>query len=121
MSSTWKDIQQDSLGDGAISTAPDDVVSAFNTVENVLGREHVDSYRSVAGDPGIGADPQRDRSGPRLQSLAGATNSPRLLEKLKAHDASAHAELTPIHLLRTGETELEIEIEPDAVVPSVPA
>lgn len=60
MTYTWEEIQRDWIGATEVSAPPEmiaAILAAFETAERVLGRDHVESYRSVPGLTVTGATP----------------------------------------------------------------
>ena len=100
---------------GATSPLPEIVIDAFERVETVLGRDWLTSTREVPGGQVRGAGPLLTvlSMGGRLTALAAIEGAARLVAKLKAHDSSAEAELTAMHLLHVRNKKSQIEYEPD--------
>jgi len=116
MSWTYEEIDRDWLAGARIAVDPRDTVAAFNRCERVLGRDWIDHAHLGGLDDAIGKVTGTDPTlrvvsmGANLASLDDVADSQLLLDKLRARDPSAVAELRAIHLLRlNGSTRVELE------------
>lgn len=100
---------------GATAPFPEIAVDAFERVERVLGRDWIESSRLIPGGLVSGPSPllRVVSMGGRLSVLDAVQEPEKLIAKLTAHDNSAEAELTAMHLLHVRNKESQIEYEPD--------
>jgi hypothetical protein len=113
---TWQEIEQDWLGGASgLVTSPDEVLSAFNEVALRFGREWVEDTRTRNGVTIRGTAPTLYvvTLARLLHALDGVANSDKLIAKVRKGHPDARAELIAIYLLRTGNPEALVEIEPE--------
>jgi hypothetical protein len=119
MTYTWQEIEQDWLGGSSgLAASPEDVVSAFNAVASLFGREWVDASRIRGGAVGGGTSPTLYivTLARLLGALDGVPNATALLDKVREGHPDARAELIAIYLLRAGNSEVLVEVEPEVRV-----
>lgn len=111
---TWEEINNDWLIGNKIALTPEEVVAAFNRAEQVLGRDWVQSSRIHSGVPVQGTSPTLHVAtiGRLLAAIDGLAGARQLIERLRAGDESAFAELMAVHLVHSGEPMLAIELGP---------
>ena len=115
MSFTWDEIEVDWLMGSTLAATHDDVVESFNRVEQMLGRDWVLASRTgTGGTVSRGTSPTLHivNTGQLLGSLEGIPGHERLVSQLRQNDRSGHAEAIAIHLLRSPQPGLEIELYP---------
>jgi hypothetical protein len=124
MAWTWKQIEQDWLAGGRVSTDPSAVVEAFERVEAAFGRDWIEQSRVhplvvPKGSPRQttvvrGSDPVLAvvQMGGLLASLEGIPAVDTLIKKLGRGERAAMAEATAIHLLRQHPGDSVVELEP---------
>ncbi len=102
---TWdfEEIKRDWIADSRIAAAPEVVVDAFNCVERIMGREWIESSRTLSGAQVRGALPTLHITamGQKLASIEGIVGADRLIERLRQGDRSAYSELMAIYILRS--------------------
>jgi hypothetical protein len=116
---TWAEIEAEWLIGGRVAVSPEEVVTAFNKAEEVLGREWIEAIGSLhAGSPLRGTSPTLHvvTVGQHLASIDGASGVAELIGKLRANDASAFAELTAAHLVRSRHPDFDLEFAPEVQV-----
>src|SRR5262249_23423648 len=115
---TWDEINGDWLLGNQVALPPDAIVEAFNRAERVLGREWIEAARMQSGRQIRGTWPTLVVAtvGQLLATLQGAGTADELIEKLRSGDASAFAELTAVHLIRSKEPNAIVELGPSAQV-----
>jgi len=117
MTWSWDEIDNDWLEGAAIATAPDDAVAAFERAERFFGRSWIEAGRTqqTAAGPVLirGSSPTLNVIvlGEHLVVLEAAVGCRSVVDKLKARDSSAYAELTAMWLTHTDGTDLECEPE----------
>ncbi len=119
VSYTWDEIEQDWLGALAnLALSNEVVVAAFNGVERTFGRDWMETTRTLSGGRSTGVGPVLGvvSTGQWLESLHGIEDTGRLLEGLRSHDRAARTEAIAIHLLRSNDPRLEVELEPTVEV-----
>jgi hypothetical protein len=111
---TWDEINNDWLLGSRLALPPDDVVAAFNRVEQILGGDWIEASRIHTGVQVRGTQSTLSVAtvGQLIASLDGIPGAAELIEKLRGDDASAFAELTAVHLIRSGEPGAIIELGP---------
>jgi hypothetical protein len=111
---TWDEISTDWLVGGLLAVAPAEIVAAFNAVEKVLGRAWIEASRMHSGVQvrGTHATLCVVTAGQVLAGLDGVTGTEQSIERMRQGDDSAFAELTAIHLIRSGEAEAIVEMDP---------
>jgi hypothetical protein len=116
---TWEEIEQNWLGYSQFGPQQE-IVTAFNTVERLFGRDWIEATRVQAGVIARGAHPTLNivSLGNMLALITGALNSEGLLERVKRGDPGAYAELTAAYLIRSAGQGIELEIEPTVMVDS---
>src|SRR5438045_2294891 len=95
---TIEEIEKGWLAGSHVSASPENMVAAFERCEQVLGRDWIDAQR--ASELGTSPTLAVVRTGQRLASLDGVSNTGALVEKLRRGDRSAASELHALHLLR---------------------
>ncbi|MFJ1973104.1 hypothetical protein ACIO93_31045 [Streptomyces sp. NPDC087903] len=115
----WPEVEQGWLGGGQVALPAATVVGAFNGVVSHFGRPWIDASRTTNGAVESGALPTLSivTLGQRLESLAGAVNPDGLLRKLRERQPDASAEITAIHLVRSGASDVALELEPPGLIP----
>ena len=100
---SWDEINAEWLLGNKLALPPEAIVEAFNRAEKALGREWIEAARMQSGRQIRGTWPTLHVAtvGQLLASLEGASNAAELIEKLRGGDASAFAELTAVHLIRS--------------------
>lgn len=116
----WPEIEQDWLRGGQIALPAETVVAAFNRVASHFGRAWIEASGNANGSFEYGALPTLSivTLGQRLASLVDAVNTDGLLSKLRERRPDASAELTAIHLVRSGASNTDLELEPTGLIPS---
>ncbi len=111
---SWQEVQENWLGGGDLTIPADEITRTFNVVATHFGREWVEETRTLNGavETGIFPTLRIVALGHRLDSLSGVANSEPLLTKIRNRDVDAKAELTALHLLRFGNPNLQVELEP---------
>jgi hypothetical protein len=111
---TWDEINTDWLSGAQIAMSPDEVVTAFNRAEQILGRDWIETSRLHSGIQVRGTSPTLRvvTMGHMLASLDGVRGREDLIEKLRKGDISAFAELAALHLLRAAVPTATLELEP---------
>lgn len=111
---TWNynEIERDYLGGTRVALAKEEVVTAFNRCEEVLGRNWLlqkgESSKGILGVKII-------EVGQKLASLDGISGTEPLLGKLRNSEQSAIAELRAIHLL-SSKQDTTVELFPTVLV-----
>jgi hypothetical protein len=107
---TWEEIQQEWLRDDSSPADPGGWVDSFNCLERFFGREWINQLRFAGGAERWGLHPTLGvvTQGLRLRSIGDLSNKGRLVEKLRALDQSAWAELTGIWLLKGDDPEVMV-------------
>jgi hypothetical protein len=115
---TWNEIEENWLADSKLALSDDEAVTAFNRVSEFFGREWVESSRIKDGFTVHGTQPTLDIAtlGQFLAVLGDAPNAEHLLAKMRKREPDAWAELAAIYLLRSGQSEVELAIEPSVTV-----
>ncbi len=115
---TWNEIEEDWLAHSKLALSDDEVVTAFNKVCEFFGREWVESSRIIGGSVIRGTQTTLDivTLGQLLAVLGDAPNAEHLLAKIRNREPDAWAELAAIYLLRFGQSEVELAIEPTVTV-----
>ena len=113
----WESIHNEWLLGGSIGVQQDDIVAAFNTAERILGNDWINRYRITAVGVVAGAAPTLSvvATGRALAVIEGRPGAPQLVERLKAGDRAAFAELRAIYMCCVG-LDVELEIGPDVRV-----
>lgn len=111
---TWtvETIERDVLS-GKVSTiarAESEVVEAVERAQRLLGKEWIAAQ--IRNQKGLVPAIRMFGMGLQLQAIEGLPGSEKLLTKLRNLDSSADAELTAIHLFRSGADDVEIELFP---------
>ncbi len=99
----WDDINNDWLVGSKLVLSQEEIVEAFNRVEQMLGREWIEASRITSGAIARGSAPTLRvvSMGQRLSALEGVPDGvEKLIERIRRGDHSAEAELTAIYLLR---------------------
>jgi hypothetical protein len=116
---SWSQIETEWLQGGTIAARPNEVTSAFETVERLLGGAWIESARTGVGGGWL-AGPIPTLSvvvmGQMLDSLDGALGADALVARLRRREPAAQAELTAIHLLKSQRPDASIEIAPPVLV-----
>jgi hypothetical protein len=123
MTWTWEEIQRGWLRDETTTTDyPEVWVECFNRLEHYFGRDWIDQARIHGGIETWGIHPTLGivSEGARLEALDGVRDASHLIEKLCGRDPSAWAELTAIWLLKSGDPDVLVELEPTIASGSVP-
>jgi hypothetical protein len=116
---TWQEIEHDWLGGSSgLAAPPGEVHSAFNEVASRFGREWVEATRTRNGVVSRGTSPTLYivTLAQLLHKLDATPNSSALIEKIRQGNSDARAELIAIYLLRNGNPEVLIEVEPEIQV-----
>jgi hypothetical protein len=115
---TWNEIEEDWLAHSELALSDDEVVTAFNKVCEFFGREWVESSRIRDGVVVRGTSTTLDivTLGKFLAVLGDAPNAEHLLAKIRNRKNDAWAELAAIYLLRFGQSEVELALEPTVIV-----
>jgi hypothetical protein len=115
----WPEIEQDWLRGGQIALPVETVVEAFNSVTSRFGRAWIEASRTANGAFEYGALPALGivTLGQRLGSLIDAVNTDGLLGKLQERRSDASAELTAIHIVRSEALDVDLELEPQGLIP----
>jgi hypothetical protein len=115
---TWEEINQDWLLGNPLALSSEEVVSAFNRVALVFGRDWMEGTRTQAGITIGGTSPTLGvvTLGQMLVSLEGARGTDELIGKLRKGDPSAFAELGAVHLIRSEASAIDLELGPAASV-----
>jgi len=115
MNWSYAEIQRDWLPGSRIAVPEHDVVAAFDRCERVLGREWIDRVR---GGETTGSAPTLVvvSMGQALSSLEDVSGSEQLIDRIRADDPSAGAELRAIHVLRSAQRTV-VELEPVVTLP----
>jgi hypothetical protein len=119
MTYTWQEIEQDWLGGSSgLAASTDEVVTAFNAVASLFGREWVDASRIRNGVVTRGTSPTLYivTVARLLAALDGVPNATALLDKVREGHPDARAELIAIYLLRSGNPGVLVEVEPEVRV-----
>lgn len=117
---TWEEIEQNWLSDSRLATPQQEIVTAFNTVGRIFGRDWIEATRVQSGVIARGAHPTLNivRLGQMLAPITGTVNSAGLLARVKRGNPGADAELTAAYLIRSADRSVELEIEPTVTVDS---
>jgi hypothetical protein len=115
---TWNEIKENWLADSKLALPDDEAVTAFNKVSEFFGREWVESSRVKDGFTVQGTQPTLEivTLGQFLAVLGDAPNAEHVLAKIRNREPDAWAELAAIYLLRSGQSEVELAIEPSVTV-----
>jgi hypothetical protein len=119
MTYTWQEIEQDWLGGSSgLAASPDEVVTAFNMVAGLFGREWVEASRTRNGvvSGGTSFVLRIVILARLLATLDGVPNATRLVDKVREGNPDARAELIAIYLLRSGNPDISVEVEPEVRV-----
>ncbi|MDO8431541.1 MAG: hypothetical protein Q7S58_03935 [Candidatus Binatus sp.] len=110
MSWHLEDIERNWLKGAAIAVTPEELVDAFDRTEAIFGREWLRARNATAW----GAAPTLEvvRTGIKLAALDGVVGAEKLIERVRAGETSADAELTAVYLLRHSRSTAEIELYP---------
>jgi hypothetical protein len=111
---TWKEIDSDWLVGNRLALSPEEIVAAFNKAEEILGHEWIEAIGLHSGSRRRGTSPTLRvvTIGQQLACLDGAGGIEELIGKLQANDASAFAELTAAHLVRSQNQNSDLELGP---------
>jgi hypothetical protein len=107
---TWKEIDTDWLVGNQLALSPEEIVAAFDKAEEVLGHEWIEAIGSRLRGPLPTL--RVVTAGQRLACLDGAGGIEELVGKLQANGASAFAELTAAHLVRSQNQNSDLELGP---------
>jgi hypothetical protein len=107
---TWKEIDTDWLVGNRLALSPEEIVAAFDKAEEVLGHEWIEAIGSRLRGPLPTL--RVVTAGQQLACLDGAGGIEELVGKLQANDASAFAELTAAHLVRSQNQNSDLELGP---------
>jgi hypothetical protein len=118
---SYDSIERDWLAGSRIAVAPQEVVSAFDLAERVLGRTWIEAARMAPGGPVSGAAPTLHviAMGRQLAALEGVAGTEPLITGLRRGDESAAAELAAISLFRSQEP-FAVELYPPVTVEGRP-
>jgi hypothetical protein len=110
---SWEEIERDWLVGERLAAPSAVVVDAFNYLERLFGLEWVKSCRHA-----VGAIPTCSvvTLGRTLASLEGLAKADELIHRLNQNDTAAVSEATAIHLLRSAQPDVEIELFPNVPV-----
>jgi hypothetical protein len=120
---TFEEIERDWLAGAVIAVLPPDIVSAFDRVEGVLGRDRIFSSRERNGMIMRGSSPTLTvvSVGKRLAALSAIVEGREaFITQLRARDAGTFAELTAISLLFSQEPTVVVELYPAIASGRVP-
>ena len=112
---TVEEIEKEWLRGESLQIPADDVLRAFAMAEEVRGRDWVLSTTYLPGGSrmwGIGALWRVYWFGTRLQAVLRAKGSAKMIQRLKREDPDTESELTAIFLLRSQQSNIELEVEP---------
>ncbi len=114
MTWTHEAIELEWLRDGRIAVRPETIVEAFNRAEQVLGRDWIESSRTVSRVVSYGSLPTLRvvTMGQHLAALDGVVGADRIIDRLRRGDNSAEAELASVHLIRFRHPAVEAELYP---------
>ena len=93
----------------SIAVPSNEILESLDRVEDVLGSEWIKSKGSAKG---LGPAIHIFGTGLRLASLEHLDNTHELIRKLQLNDPSADTELTAIHLLRSNNHSVSVELYP---------
>lgn len=115
----WPEIEHEWLRDGQVAPPAETVVEAFNIVASHFGRAWIEASRNANGALRYGASLTLGivTLGQRLGSAVDAVNADSLLSKLRERRPDGSAELTAIHLVRSGASDVALELEPPGLIP----
>jgi len=123
---TLEEIEGEWFGGLKLHSGFEGVEKAFNIATQVRGLAWVLGSQSNATElpklPGLGRRGGYSQFlrvywfGVRVGSVVGARGSERLIKRLIAEDSDAGEESAAVHLLRTGQPEIEVDIEPNVQV-----
>jgi hypothetical protein len=113
MSWAYQEIERDWLAGSPVAVGSSEIVAAFDRCERILGRDWINSAAEGPNGWMTGAAPTLAVvfMGQRLASLDGVVNSQQLIDKVRGREPYALAELSAIHLLRSGGGG-RVELEP---------
>jgi hypothetical protein len=117
------DIERDWLAGGVIAVSPDDVVTAFERVEEVLGRPWIEASRENRGAVSRGTSPTLHvvTMGRNLAALSVIVRGrDELIAQLRSKNHAAFSELTAIWLLFSQEPRIIVELYPAVASGRVP-
>jgi hypothetical protein len=116
---SWEEIERDWLAGSVVADVPDVVVEAFNRVEARFGREWIEASRQHEGSVGPvrGTVPTLNIIvlGRQLRALEESSGCGVLMNKLRAREPSASAELDAIWLA-SHDQKVELECEPEVEI-----
>ncbi len=114
----WEDIQREWLAGSRVAASPAETVAAFALVEELLGRQWVESRHEHGGVRVTGSHPVAAviSMGRRLQAVRHASGIDTLLERIRAGDYAAHAELTAAYLCVPSDAPVALEFGAPAQV-----
>ena len=124
MAWTWQEITDGWLGgSGGIAASNEGIVAAFELVDELVGREWLESQRTLAsGGQYIGTGPVASAvaMGRKLQRLRKSPGLAEVLAKIRIHDAAASAELTAAYLCVASDPSVLVEFGVPVLVGSHP-
>lgn len=114
----WEEIQREWLAGSRVAASPAETLAAFALVEQLLGRQWVESRREhgdvlVTGSHTVAAVISM---GKRLQAVRHAYGLDTLLERIRAGDNAAHAELTAAYLCVPSDAPIALEFSVPAQI-----
>jgi hypothetical protein len=114
----WEEIEREWLAGSAVSASPAEVVDAFDRVEAMFGRDWITASREQAGGVSQGSLPTLNivTLGQLMAAVDGVRGSESLLEKIRRSDETAWVELSAIHLLRSPNSSVAVELEPVVLI-----
>jgi hypothetical protein len=107
---TWDEIERDWLNGAVIALSPAEIIAAFETAERLLGRPWLDArrFRSNLLVQGSGPTLAVTSMGQRLAAIEGSAGSVDLVERIRAGERAAVAELTAAYFCVASTSEIEI-------------
>jgi hypothetical protein len=114
MAFTWNEIDRDWLLGDAVAVPAEEVVSAFNRAETILGRDWVEHVGATARGTLLAL--RIITIGQRLLSVDDAVRRETVIKKIRNGDSSAEAELAAVHIIRNCARDVAVELAPPVVV-----
>jgi len=116
---TLDEIREVWLGDGRIAATEDEMVHEFNRVERIMGRDWMGARLTPA--PGVTASGalvtlRIVMYGQLLASVENAPGADAVLAKLRAGRPDTLSELKATYLLKLGDADTQLELEPTVIV-----
>ena len=111
MTWTWEAIERDWLGGSHVVAPPDEVATAFNLVEELLGSPWLEAQRQRSSGTIVGSEPVAlvTALGQKLAAVRYASGLSPLLDRLRGGTQDAFTELTAAYLCMPTDAQIALE------------